>query len=200
MNFRLIAFDAATTKTGYAVVDVADDQIKLINVGVIQGKGEMCRRLAKLSLNTKELLELYQPNFFTVEDIKINPGTINIPSKMKVNYAVGIVMSEAGKLKLPEPVCINARSMRSRWGVKSNDKGKLRRAVNIKYEIELKQLGYDRGLTKNQEDISDAIGHAVAVANIIMIGENLPPTGEEVKPKKKKLRTDGRKIRQRKVS
>lgn len=200
MNFRLIAFDAATSKTGYAVVDVTDNEIKLINVGVIEGKGEMCRRLAKLSVSTKNLLELYQPNFFTVEDIKINRGTINIPSKMKVNYAVGIVMAEAGKLKLPEPVCINARSMRSRWGVKSNDKGKLRRVINVKYELELKQLGFEYGLTKNQEDISDAIGHAVAVANIMLIGEKLPPTETDVKPKKKKLSTDGRKIRQRKMS
>ena len=172
MGLRLLAIDGATITCGYAVLEQADNGFDILAAGNIHGKGDMECRLCDIRAEVLELMELWTPDVFSVEDLKFNRGTPNLSSMTKVAFAIGTILSAYGEGLSNYPVImIPANQVRKSWSVKT--KPQLRAAINKKYLENLARIGFDDGLKPKHNDISDAIGlGVVALARTIEPNQN----------------------------
>lgn len=157
---RILAIDAATVNTGFAVINAEPGNIQLFEWGKIVCKGDLDTRLGQLYNRIIMLVEKYEPDKVAVEDLKFNRGTPNLSSMTKVAFAIGVVRAAFCNSGHEDIVSITANSVRKTWEV-GQKKAKLREAINKKFHATIINRGRPDGFKTADEDITDAIGLAV---------------------------------------
>lgn len=157
----ILAIDSATIKAGYALLQFDGNDIRLLDWGCWNLKGELPRRLFALNAKTNEVINT-DVDILAVEELRINRGARNLDSMVKVAYAIGAVLSAFGS-KDPERIkMLPANVVRRIWDVDQN-KASLREAVNKKFLEQIVDNGRPYGFLPKDQDIVDAIGLGVAV-------------------------------------
>lgn len=158
----IFAVDCATVKSGYALIEAKTGKIDLMEFGLIKAKGAVHERLYQLHTQILEKVLEFEPDVVAFEDLKFNRRTQNLTSMTKVAYGIGAVQMAYAKANYREVSCLTANRVRKIWGV-TQKKSALRAAVNKKYATVINNKGKPDGFKTADEDITDAIGLAVAV-------------------------------------
>jgi len=158
----ILAIDPATVKVGYGLIKCTGQDIRLLDWGRWTLKGEIPSRLAGLHCHVMEYLAEHKPDLVAVEDLKFNRGTPNLSSMTKVAFAIGTVQTVYALNKYTTVHSLTANSVRKTWDVEQK-KANLREAINKRFLLQLQDQGRPHGFKPSDEDITDAIGLAVAV-------------------------------------
>ena len=158
----IFAVDCATVKSGYGLIEAGAGEVKLLEFGLIKAKGEMHDRLYQLHTQILEKVLEFKPDIVAFEDLKFNRHTKNLTSMTKVAYGIGAVQMAYAAADYKEIECLTANQVRKIWGV-TQKKASLRAAINKKYAKVINDKGRPDGFKTADEDITDAIGLAVAV-------------------------------------
>ena len=158
----IFAVDCATVKSGYGLIEAGAGEVKLLEFGLIKAKGEMHNRLYQLHTQILEKVREFEPDIVAFEDLKFNRHTKNLTSMTKVAYGIGAVQMAYAAADYREIECLTANQVRKIWGV-TQKKASLRAAINKKYAKVINDKGRPDGFKPADEDITDAIGLAVAV-------------------------------------
>lgn len=158
----IFAVDCATVKSGYSLINATKGDVKLLEFGLIKAKGEMHERLYQLHTQILEKVKEFKPDIVAFEDLKFNRHTPNLTSMTKVAYGIGAVQMAYAAADYTEVECLTANQVRKIWGV-TQKKSSLRAAINKKYAKVINDKGRPNGFKTADEDITDAIGLAVAV-------------------------------------
>lgn len=159
---KIFAVDCATVKSGYALIEAETGKVDLLEFGLIKAKGEMHERLYQLHTQILEKVREFEPDIVAFEDLKFNRHTKNLTSMTKVAYGIGAVQMAYAAADYKEVSCLTANQVRKIWGV-TQKKSSLRAAINKKYAKVINDKGKPDGFKTADEDITDAIGLAVAV-------------------------------------
>ena len=162
----ILAIDAATVTSGFAIIKVDGPDIKLVDWGRIKAKGALHERLEYLRTEVVRLLEEHEPDEVAVEDLKFSKFAKNFSSLGKVAMAIGVVQAAFAGAGHKELYSVPANVVRKTWDVKQ-DKSQLRAAVNKKFIKQIKDNGRPDGFIKADEDTVDAIGLAVTTWTLI---------------------------------
>jgi len=158
----IFAVDCATVKSGYGLIEAGEGEVKLLEFGLIKAKGEMHDRLYQLHTQILKKVTEFKPDIVAFEDLKFNRHTKNLTSMTKVAYGIGAVQMAYSAAGYREIECLTANQVRKIWGV-TQKKAALRAAINKKYAKVINDKGRPDGFKTADEDITDAIGLAVAV-------------------------------------
>lgn len=158
----IFAVDCATVKSGYALIEAGEGSVELLEFGLIKAKGLMHERLYQLHTQILEKVREYSPDIVAYEDLKFNRHTKNLSSMTKVAYGIGAVQMAYAAAEYGDVGCLTANQVRKTWGV-TQKKSALRAAINKKFAKTIKDRGKPDGFKTSDEDITDAIGLAVAV-------------------------------------
>ena len=163
----ILGIDAATVKTGYALIGIEGKKIKLLGFGTVTLKGALHERYNKLRYKVIELVQTYEPDHVCVEDLKFSKFAPTFSSLGKVAAAIGNVQAAFAECKYGKVYSIPANQVRAIWDVKqgkgASRKANLRNAINKKFLSQLQDKGRPDGFQKADEDATDALGLAVAV-------------------------------------
>lgn len=166
---RILALDGATITSGLAVLQQLDktisgkddNRIELIAVRniLLPSGASIPRRLNMFRQAFKDLIDLYDPQYIAIEDLKFNKWAPNFSSLTKVAELIGVAQEVAYEALDRDPILLAASTVRSRIGntQKKDKKKETRRIINEHFKSDLIKLGFEDMLLKKHEDISDAI-------------------------------------------
>lgn len=155
----IVAFDIGSVASGAAVLRRDADRIKLIGAEFYRynsKKYSFTRRVWQFYTHSRDLIEEISPDHVALEMCYFNKGAPNLASmgKVAIGVGAGIIASEGLGHK---PIMMAASTVRSRLG-KLKNKEELRSLINSYFKQDLRELGYEKGVTSNKKDLSDAIG------------------------------------------
>lgn len=96
----IIGIDPGLIKTGWGVIRKIDNQIKYIASGTIKtdAKLPLSERLLNIYNKVDELMKLYKPNQFAIEETFVNNNPI---SSLKLGHARGVAILAASLNNVP---------------------------------------------------------------------------------------------------
>ena len=96
----IIGIDPGLIKTGWGVIKKVDNQIKYINSGTIitNSKLPLSERLLNIYSNVNELIKLYKPEHFSIEETFVNNNPL---SSLKLGHARGVAILAAATNNIP---------------------------------------------------------------------------------------------------
>jgi crossover junction endodeoxyribonuclease RuvC len=96
---RILGIDPGIGRTGYAVLDIKNNQTKLLEAGcitTIPGEADP-KRLAEIRKDLNSIIKKYKPSVCAVETLYF---TTNAKTAMKVGQARGVILVTAAEHKL----------------------------------------------------------------------------------------------------
>ena len=93
---RIMGLDPGIAHTGYAVIEVQDQELILDDLGIITTSSDasFVKRLTKIGSALEKIIEKYQPSEISIEDIFIAASP---RMALKLGHARGVVMYVAGQ-------------------------------------------------------------------------------------------------------
>lgn len=97
---RILGIDPGSRFLGFAVIDVAPQNIRVVEIGVYKFNQnlELNRRLVDVGTGIKELLQSYKPDHVSVEKIFLGK---NADSAFKLGHARGVVIYQCVDREIP---------------------------------------------------------------------------------------------------
>ncbi len=97
---RILGIDPGSRFLGFAVIDVAPQNIKVVEIGVYKFNQnfDLNRRLVEVGAGMSELLDTYKPNHVSLEKIFLGK---NADSAFKLGHARGVVIYQCIHRELP---------------------------------------------------------------------------------------------------
>ena len=91
---RIIGIDPGTNIMGYALLEIIDEEMKVLNMGVIKLKSyaNHTEKLKEIYLQTQEIIESYMPEELAIEAPFYGR---NVQSMLKLGRAQGVAMAAA---------------------------------------------------------------------------------------------------------
>jgi crossover junction endodeoxyribonuclease RuvC len=91
---KILGVDPGTNVLGYSIIEVQDDHIKLLDIGVIKldRKSDHQTRLKEIFLQLQEVIETYLPQVMAIEAPFFGK---NVQSMLKLGRAQGVAMAAA---------------------------------------------------------------------------------------------------------
>ena len=92
----ILGIDPALTHVGWGVIKASGSSITYLGSGTINTKASeiLPNRLAFISLEIEKIIEKFQPNISSMEEVFIN---MNPQSTLKLSHARGAIMAVIGK-------------------------------------------------------------------------------------------------------
>ena len=97
---KIIGIDPGLVQTGYGIINVSNNQIGLIDYGIIKPppKEPLANRLLTIFNDVSEIISNYNPQIFAIEDVFYGK---NIKSAMRLGQARGASMVAAASKEIP---------------------------------------------------------------------------------------------------
>ena len=97
---KIIGIDPGLVQTGYGIINVSNNQISLIDYGIIKPppKDSLANRLHTIFNDVCEIISNYNPQIFAIEDVFYGK---NIKSAMRLGQARGASMVAAASKEIP---------------------------------------------------------------------------------------------------
>ena len=97
---KIIGIDPGLVQTGYGIINVSNNQISLIDYGIIKppSKDPLANRLLTIFNDVCEIISNYNPQIFAIEDVFYGK---NIKSAMRLGQARGASMVAAASKEIP---------------------------------------------------------------------------------------------------
>jgi crossover junction endodeoxyribonuclease RuvC len=97
---RILGIDPGSRFLGFAVIDVAPQNIKVVEIGVYKFNQNfnLNQRLVEVGQGIKDLLHSYQPNHVSLEKIFLGK---NADSAFKLGHARGVVIYQCINREIP---------------------------------------------------------------------------------------------------
>ena len=97
---KIIGIDPGLIQTGFGIINVRDDQISLIDYGIIKPapRDSLSNRLLTIFNDVCEIISNYNPHIFAIEDIFYGK---NVKSAMRLGQARGAAMVAAASKEIP---------------------------------------------------------------------------------------------------
>lgn len=166
-----LGIDAGSRKTGFALVETAEDKRTLIAADLlrldIQPYTDMslANRLSTLYVQAKRRIDRYKPDAVVVELIRMRGGGKNLDSYLIAARAMQTAELAASLSGVPviEALASQTRSIMNILGRKREaQKAAAVRAANRMFLDRLVSLGFPKGLTSAEDDVADALMMALA--------------------------------------
>jgi len=151
----ILGIDPGFAITGFGVIEKKDNTLKVLDYGVITtpADAEFSFRLKLLSLDMKEILSKYKPDFLSIEKLFFCK---NVKTALDVGHARGIILLEAMNfnLELHEYTPMQVKQAVTSYG--SADKMQVQKMVQS--ILKLKEL-------PRPDDAADALALAITLSN-----------------------------------
>ena len=97
---KIIGIDPGLVQTGYGIINVSNNQISLIDYGIIKPppKEPLANRLLTIFNDVSEIISNYIPQIFAIEEVFYGK---NIQSAMRLGQARGASMVAAASKEIP---------------------------------------------------------------------------------------------------
>ena len=97
---KIIGIDPGLVQTGYGIINVSNNQISLIDYGIIKPppKDPLANRLHTIFNDVCEIISNYNPKIFAIEEVFYGK---NIQSTMRLGQARGASMVAAASKEIP---------------------------------------------------------------------------------------------------
>ena len=97
---KIIGIDPGLIQTGFGIINVKDNQVSLIDYGIIKParKDALSNRLLVIFNDVCEILSNYNPQVFAIEDVFYGK---NVKSAMRLGQARGAAMVAAASKNMP---------------------------------------------------------------------------------------------------
>jgi len=97
---KIIGIDPGLVQTGFGIINVRDNQISLIDYGIIKpaSKDSLSKRLFTIFNDVCEILATYNPQVFAIEDVFYGK---NVKSAMRLGQARGSAMVAGATQGIP---------------------------------------------------------------------------------------------------
>lgn len=89
----ILGIDPGTATTGFGVIQVDHDEVKLMDYGCIETRKEkpLAERLRQISKDLEELIRMWQPDSIAIEELFFSK---NVKTAMHVAHARGAIMQK----------------------------------------------------------------------------------------------------------
>ena len=158
---KIFGIDPGIEKLGWAVLEVEKGEVKKIFSGLIKtnSSSSLSKRLEQIYKKLKKILEKYQPDLLTMEDLFYfkNKKTV-----IKVAQAQGIVFLLSNQLKIPVKILSPLQIKKAITGYGRADKKAIEKMVYLRLPLK-------KG--KREDDELDAIACAFSGALIFQNNE-----------------------------
>ena len=96
---RILGIDPGLTKTGFGIIDINDDSLKLIDYGIVKPKNtdKLERRLLTIFNDMSEIIKKYNPTVVSIEEVFYGK---NVKSALLLGQARGAAMLSAASNKI----------------------------------------------------------------------------------------------------
>ena len=97
---KIIGIDPGLVQTGFGIINVRDNQVSLIDYGIIKpvSRDTLSNRLLTIFNNMCEIISNYNPQVFAIEDVFYGK---NVKSAMRLGQARGAAMVAAASKNMP---------------------------------------------------------------------------------------------------
>lgn len=97
---KILGIDPALTCLGWGVIKLNSPKINYVASGVVKTKADtdMYKRLAYISNEIQNIIELHDPDYIAMEETFVNK---NAASSLKLGYVRGAIMALIGKYDKP---------------------------------------------------------------------------------------------------
>ena len=157
----IIGIDPGLVNTGYGIISIQNNNPNIIDFGIIKpnSKEVISKRLFAIFSDVSELIELYKPDVFSIEEVFYSK---NFKSALMLGHARGAAILAAAKYNLPVFEYSAKKVKQSITGNGNADKTQLQ--YMIKQIFKLKQI-------PSPLDASDALGIALCHLNQMKLNE-----------------------------
>ena len=157
----IIGIDPGLVNTGYGIISIQNNNPSIIDFGIIKpnSKEVISKRLFAIFSDVSELIELYKPDVFSIEEVFYSK---NFKSALMLGHARGAAILAAAKYNLPVFEYSAKKVKQSITGNGNADKTQLQ--YMIKQIFKLKQI-------PSPLDASDALGIALCHLNQMKLNE-----------------------------
>ena len=157
----IIGIDPGLVNTGYGIISIQNNNPSIIDFGIIKpnSKEVISKRLFTIFSDVSELIELYKPDVFSIEEVFYSK---NFKSALMLGHARGAAILAAAKYNLPVFEYSAKKVKQSITGNGNADKTQLQ--YMIKQIFKLKQI-------PSPLDASDALGIALCHLNQMKLNE-----------------------------
>jgi crossover junction endodeoxyribonuclease RuvC len=154
---RIIGIDPGLIKTGWGVIEKINNQVKYIDSGTIKTDTKLLlsERLLNIYKNIDEIIKLYKPEVFSIEETFVNKNPL---SSLKLGQARGVAILCASLNNIPVFEYSPNLIKKTITGVGKAHKEQM--VMMIKYIFPRIQI--------EAEDEADALGVAVCHCNHIL--------------------------------
>ena len=96
---RILGIDPGLTKTGFGIIDINNDSLKLIDYGIVKPKNadKLERRLLTIFNDMSEIIKKYNPTVVSIEEVFYGK---NVKSALLLGQARGAAMLSAASNKI----------------------------------------------------------------------------------------------------
>ena len=157
----ILGIDPGLTKTGFGVISVKNNNIKLLDYGIIEPNktDSLSKRLFTIHQDIENLIDTYLPTIFSIEEVFYGK---NIKSALLLGQARGSAMITAAKFNIPVFEYSAKKVKQAITGNGNADK------IQVQYMI--KQM-LKMKILPQPLDASDAIAIALCHLNQMKINE-----------------------------
>ncbi len=157
----ILGIDPGLTKTGFGIISISNNNIKLLDYGIIEPdkNDSLSKRLLTIHEDIEKLINLYLPTIFSIEEVFYGK---NIKSALLLGQARGSAMITAAKYNIPVFEYSAKKVKQAITGNGNADKTQVQ--YMIKNMLNMKILPHPL-------DASDAIAIALCHLNQIKINE-----------------------------
>jgi len=157
----ILGIDPGLTKTGFGVISVKNNNIKLLDYGIIEPNktDSLSKRLFTIHQDIENLIDTYLPTIFSIEEVFYGK---NIKSALLLGQARGSAMITAAKFNIPVFEYSAKKVKQAITGNGNADK------IQVQYMI--KQM-LNMKILPQPLDASDAIAIALCHLNQMKINE-----------------------------
>lgn len=160
LNIKILSFDQSTSSTGYAILGITNNDIKLKEYGLIEQKSKDKDKLTKMMRQICELICTYAPDYVVIEDTFMS---INATSLKELCKLQGAIIYQCSINNIPITI-YSPTHWRKCVGFE-----KVKGLKRAELKEKSKELVFNKFNIQVQDDISDAIciGMAYAIENLL---------------------------------
>ena len=156
-SLRILGIDPGSRKTGYGLIEHSGNRTRYLASGCIKlnVKETLARRLHQLSTKLEELIEEFQPDCGSVEEIFFAK---NAQSALTLGHARGVILLKFSERQLVVHEYQALKIKQTVVGVGRADKNQVQHMVKILLNLQ----------NKLQEDEADALAVAITHAHLCL--------------------------------
>lgn len=127
---RIIGIDPGLTKTGVGIIDVINNSLNFVYCDTIYSTPDqkMADRLSHFHKSLLQIIQLYKPNFASIEETFVNKNPI---SSLKLGHARGALMLTLGMCELDVAEYSSTAIKKTIVGVGRADKNQVQAMIKI---------------------------------------------------------------------